>query len=381
MVMDNIKKHPGYLFLLVLGVSVAVGFQSWRTMLNNYAVNDLHFTGLQMGMLQSVREIPGFLAFSAVFALLLMRPSHLAVTSVFAMGVGILGSGWCETPQQLILATFLMSTGFHCFETMNQSLSLLYFDIDSAPHAIARLKKFSAFANIMTGVVLFGLTRILPYSILYTIAGGLACCGAVYGWTHRPAPVSEEGMGNGFKLKKKYSLYYILTFLSGARRQIFVVFAVFLMVQKFDYSVQTVALLFVLNNLINVLWLPQVGKMIAKMGEKKVLHIEYTGLIFVFVGYALCESALLAGFLYVMDNLLYSFAIAIRTYFQKIAPREDISSNVAVAFTINHIAAVVIPVSGGLIWEIDYRITFLAAAVMSVVSLVLSFKVNSSLKN
>ena len=170
-------------------------------------------------------------------------------------------------------------------------------------------------------------------------------------------------------LRKKYWLYYFLTFMSGARRQIFVAFAVFLLVKKFSYSVQAITGLFILNNIINYFLSPYIGKAILRFGERKVLSLEYGSLVFIFIAYAFTDSVIVVGILYVLDHIFFNFSIAIRTYFQKIGNARDIAPTMAVGFTINHIAAVVIPVIGGLVWMANYKIVFLAAAVLSIISL------------
>ena len=73
-----------------------------------------------------------------------------------------------------------------------------------------------------------------------------------------------------------------------------------------------------------------------------------------------------------MDHLFFSLAIAIKTYFQKIADPADIASTAGVAFTINHIAAVVIPVLFGLVWLISPMWVFLAGSMMALISLALA---------
>ena len=170
-------------------------------------------------------------------------------------------------------------------------------------------------------------------------------------------------------LRKKYWLYYFLTFMAGARRQIFIAFAVFLLVKKFEYSVQEITILFVLNNTINFFLTPQIGKAIIHYGERKILSLEYSTLIIVFLAYAFVESKWIVTILYIIDHIVFNFSIAIRTYFQKIGDPADIAPSMAVGFTINHLAAVVIPAVGGILWMVDYRIPFFAGAVMSVISL------------
>ena len=158
--------------------------------------------------------------------------------------------------------------------------------------------------------------------------------------------------------------------MSGARRQIFIAFAVFLLVKKFRFSVQEVTLLFVINNVANYFLSPLIGKAIVRFGERKVLSLEYFSLIFIFLAYAVVDTKILVAILYILDHIFFNFAIAIRTYFQKVGDPKDIAPSMAVGFTINHIAAVFLPVVGGLLWVVDYRIPFVCGAVFSLVSLI-----------
>ncbi|MCP3701836.1 MAG: MFS transporter, partial [Alteromonas sp.] len=168
---------------------------------------------------------------------------------------------------------------------------------------------------------------------------------------------------------------YALTFMSGARRQIFVVFAGFLMVEKFHYSAADISLLFLINYGFNWLFAKKIGQLIGKFGEKKALVFEYMGLILVFAGYAVVENAEWAAALYVIDHLFFAFALAIKTYFQKIADPADMASTAGVSFTINHIAAVVIPVVFGVMWLASPASVFFAGCGMAVISLILAFNV------
>ena len=173
-------------------------------------------------------------------------------------------------------------------------------------------------------------------------------------------------------LRRRYWLYYALTFLSGARRQIFIVFAGFMMVEKFGFSVANITLLFLVNYAANVWLAPLIGRLIARWGERKALTIEYIGLIFVFTSYAFVDNEWLAAALYVIDHLFFAMAIAIKTYFQKIADPRDIAPTAAVSFTINHIAAVVLPALLGIVWLVSPPAVFLTGAAIAVCSLILT---------
>jgi predicted MFS family arabinose efflux permease len=207
---------------------------------------------------------------------------------------------------------------------------------------------------------------------VFLIAGMLTL--AVLAFLFLAYPAFREGVPQHKKLilRKRYWLYYALTFMGGARRQIFTVFAGFLMVERFGYDVHEVAGLFFLNGAVNMLLAPKIGKLIVRFGERTALTFEYVGLIAVFTTYAFVTDAYLAGALYVIDHAFFAIAIAMRTYFQKIADPADIAPTAGVAFTINHIAAVGIPVTFGLLWLASPAAVFLAGAAMAAVSLFLA---------
>ncbi len=366
---DSIKNRPMYRFLLLLTVSSTIGLQAWRTLFNNFAVEVAKLNGADIGVIQSVREVPGFLSLLAVYVLLLLKEQQLAALSVLILGVGVGLTGLFPTLAGLTVTTLIMSFGFHYYETMNQSLTLQYFDQGTAPVVFGRQRSAAAAANIAVGLLIFLMASIVSYRNQYLLIGtGIAVAGL---WGFFKNPSSKGGILQHRKmiLRRKYWLFYFLTFMSGARRQIFVAFAVFLMVEHFSFGIQEITLLFVVNNLINYFLSPLIGRAIVRFGERRVLSLEYLSLIFIFSAYALTTSKLVVAALYVLDHIFFNFAIAIRTYFQKIGDPKDISPSMAVGFTINHIAAVVLPAVGGVLWMVDYRIPFAAGAVMSLISL------------
>jgi predicted MFS family arabinose efflux permease len=160
--------------------------------------------------------------------------------------------------------------------------------------------------------------------------------------------------------------------MSGSRRQIFVVFAGFLMVEKFGFTAPQITLMFLVNMVANIYIAPKIGRLISRIGERRTLTIEYIGLILVFMGYALVESAAWAVALYILDHLFFAMAIAMKTYFQKIASPADIAPTAGISFTISHIAAIVVPVGFGLIWLHSPSVVFYAGAGMAAISLVLA---------
>ncbi len=370
--MTNRLSHaPMYGYLILLTVCSTGGLQCWRTLFDNFAVNGVGLDGHHMGTLQSVREIPGFLALLVTYVLLVIKEHRLAALSIVLLGLGIFFTGLLPSFYGLILTTLVMSFGFHYYETCCQSLTLQYFDRNQAPMAFAGQQRWAAMANIVVGITIFLISPFLGYTALFILFGTIIVACGVWAFTRNPEKPGMPAQKNSMVIKKRYWLYYCLTFMAGARRQIFIAFAVFLMVQKFGYSVQEVSLLFLVNNMINFFINPLIGKAIIRFGERKVLSVEYFSLILIFIAYALTDSRWVAAMLYILDHIFFGFSMGIKTYFQKISDPADIAPSAAVGFTINHIAAVVLPVINGLLWMVDYRIPFLCGAAMSLVSLIL----------
>ncbi len=377
---DAFKQRRMYIFLLVLVVGAHIGFQGWRTLLNNFAVDVGGLSGLDIGIVQSVREIPGFLALLALYVILIIREHKLAALSVSILGLGVALTGFLPSTMGLVFTTLIMSFGFHYFETMNQSLTLQYFTHTEAPLVMGRLRSMQALTNIIVGGAIYVMAKYMGYTEMFAILGAAAVVCGLWAFTQDPSQTDLPPQHKKMVFRRKYWLYYALTFMSGARRQIFVAFAVFLLVERFDYTIQQITILFVLNNVLNYFVNPLIGKAVNRFDERKVLTLEYASLTLVFMGYALTESALLAGALYVVDNVFFNFSMAIKTFYQKIADPKDIASGMAVGFTINHIAAVFIPVLGGLVWIANYKAVFMGAVVLCVISLTLAQFIPAQLK-
>ena len=362
------------LLLFIMAFAVPLSFSAWQALLNNFAIEKVDFTGREMGILQSLREIPGFLAFGVVFVLLLIREQSLALLALFLLGLGTALTGFFPSVLGLYLTTILMSIGFHYYETIQTSLAQQWIPKHLAAETFGRLIAVKSLAAIAAFALIWLGTNFLAlnYRWLYLVFGGVTIGIAIVArliFPYFPQPTVQH---KHMVLRKRYWLYYCLVFMSGARRQIFMVFAGFLMVEKFSYSVSDISLLFLLNATLNVMFARKIGQLIARFGERKALVLEYAGLILVFCGYGLVNTGWLAAGLYVLDHLFFALAISQKTYFQKIAAPQDIASTAGVSFTISHIAAVGIPVVFGLLWLNSPALVFFIGAAMACVSLVLA---------
>ena len=362
------------LLLMLMAAAVPLSFAAWQALLNNFAIERAAFTGREMGILQSLREIPGFLAFGVVFLMAVVREQTLALLALALLGIGTALTGFFPSVLGLYLTTLVMSLGFHYFETLQTSLTLQWIEKHKTAETLGRLMSTGSLAAILTFALIWGGNSLLriEFRWLYLFFGGLTLILTLTAWRAFPAFNSAVVQHRHMLMRRRYWLYYALTFMSGARRQIFMVFAGFLMVEKFGFSVSGIALLFLGNASFNVLFAPKIARLINRIGERRSLCIEYVGLVLIFCGYALVEAAWLAVVLYLLDHFFFSLTIAQKTYFQKIADPADIASTAGVSFSINHIAAVVIPVLFGLLWLSSPALVFYAGAGMALLSFLLA---------
>ncbi|WP_239059082.1 MFS transporter [Colwellia sp. Arc7-D] len=360
--------------LLAMAFIMPLVFSVWMAMLNNFVIEQANFTGIEIGILQSLREIPGFLAFTAIYVLLFIKEQKLALLSLGLTSLGVAATGFFPSVVGLYLTTVIMSVGFHYFETVNQSLTLQWISKDKTAHFLGRALSVKSIASLLA----FGSIWVLmeqfewSYQATYLLFGGIALVFTIALVISFPSFVPPVEQSRRLILRKRYLLFYALTFFSGARRQIFVVFAGFLMVEKFNYSVADVSALFMINYVFNWLFAAKIGKFIGRVSERHVLRFEYIGLTILFILYGLVENANIAAVLYVIDHLFFALAIAIKTYFQKIALPEDIASSAGVSFSINHIAAVVIPALLGMVWIVNSSWVFYIGAGFACCSLLLT---------
>lgn len=370
------KRPVTLLFLMALAMPIA--FNTWSALLNNFVIEVGGFDGSDIGWLHTVREIPGFLAVGVIAIIIFIREQVLGMVSLILLGVATMVTAQFPEMAGILTITMLSSIGFHYYETVNQSLQLQWLPKDRAPQLLGWLMSAGSFVTL----VAFGLILLLwkpsgeNFNIFYIVGGGLTAVIAIYCLLAYPSFQTPTPQVKKLILRKRYWLYYALTFMAGARRQIFVVFAAFMMVEKFGFEVHEVTALYLINLVINIVIAPLIGKAVSVWGEKRALVVEYIGLTIVFLMYGglywFGWGIILASILYVVDHMLFALALALKTYFQKIADPQDIAPTAAVAFTINHIAAVFLPAALGYLWLVSPSAVFSVAAAMAIISLLLS---------
>lgn len=364
--------------LFVMAAAMPVAFATWSALVNNFVIEVASFDGADIGWLHTVREIPGFFAIAVIALLLFMREQVLGLISLALLGAATAVTAWFPSMAGILTITLLSSIGFHYYETVSQSLQLQWIDKARAPQMLGWLMAAGSAATLAVYllIVLTWESLGLSYNTVYLASGGLTAVVAVAAFLLWPQFEGPHPQRKTMVLRRRYWLYYALQFMAGARRQIFVVFAGFMMVEHFGLGVDQMTLLFMANLVINIFIAPAVGRMVARAGERLALVVEYLGLTLVFVAYGGIYwwdwGVWIAAALYIIDNLFFALALSLRTYFQKIADPGDIAPTAAVAFTISHIAAVFLPVGMGYLWLTSPASVFILGAGMAAVTMVLA---------
>ena len=359
-----------------------LSFAAWSALQYNFASEVLGFSGREIGIQQSIREIPGFLSFAAVFFLFAMREQTFALVSLVLLGLGTAATGYFPTITGFYITTFIGSMGYHYYETMHQSLTLQWLPKATAAATMGKILSVASVAQLIAYALIFvaGTAFELSYTTMFVIAGCITFAFVIFMATSFPTFPEETPQRKALVLRKRYWLYYAITFMAGARRQIFLVFASWMMVERFGYAFHDIAALFFVNSTIMMITAPFIGKLIERIGERNSMVLQYSGLAIVFTAYAFVTSPLLAIGLYLLDHVFFALEIGKKTYFQKIADPADIAGTTGVAFTINHIAAVFIPVAFGLLWLISPAAVFLSGTAMAICSLGLALLIPSTPK-
>lgn len=361
--------------LFLMAIAMPLSFSTWSALLNNFVIEVGDFDGSDIGWLHTVREIPGFLAVGVIVVIMFMREQVLAMVALLMLGAATAVTAWFPSMGGILTITMLSSIGFHYYETVNQSLQLQWLPKNRAPQVLGQLVAAASAATLVAYVliVMTWESLDLSYNFVYLASGGLTIIIVAYCILAFPQFEAPNPQVKKFVLRRRYWLYYLLQFMAGARRQIFVVFAGFMMVERFGFDVHEVTALYLINLIANMIFAPLMGHAVHRFGERNALVFEYVGLAAVFLAYGgiywFGWGVVLAAVLYVLDHLFFALALALKTYFQKIADPGDIAPTAAVAFTINHIAAVFLPALLGYLWLQSPQLVFLMASGMALTSL------------
>src|SRR5205823_7800782 len=292
--------------------------------------------------------------------------SRLAAFSLLLMGLGLAAIAGAHAWLYLVAAGMVWSSGFHLFNPLSNGLVLAAAESSQEGRALGWIGGIGAAGALAGMAMVFAVVGLLGLRGTFVPTGLLVLAGAVALLFMRDRQVAPR---TRLVVRRRYGIYYALTLLDGSRRQIFMTFAVFLLVKVYHLDVQHITALLIFNSIVTTLATPIIGRLIDRYGERRLLALNYACLIVLFGGYALVHNLIVLGVLYCVDNAFFAFSLGINSYLGRIAPPEDVTPSLVMGSTVNHIAAVGVPVVGGLLLStVGYQVTFLAGAATCVLS-------------
>lgn len=374
------RAHPSRLLTIIMGSSflLNLSFGAYRSVFSNFAGQELGISAADYGLLEGIREIPGLLT-----VLLVVLAYRFSDERLYAISAGLLGTGiWlyasAHTYADLVVATLVQSVGFHVWYVVQDSMIMKSAQSGDRALRLGQINSIAAMATLLGMGVVWATGQWLTLRHYFLFAGLAGVAGALLSLVMTPG--SGGGQRAGFVLRWRYRSYYVLTLLSGARRHIVLTFASFALVKLYHTPVQTVALLLAGYSFLAIWTRPLIGKLIDRVGEQRALSFNYGIIAVVFLGYAFIRSPWIAYSLFIVDNLMTGFDIAVSTHAGRIIPKSELSASLATGTTINHIFGVAVPVVGGQLWEwFGPRVPFLMGAAIVLIAMAYSWNLDARL--
>ncbi len=360
--------NRNFRLLAVATASVGVFFGIQLTLFNNFIVERMGIEPHELGYMEALREVPGFLNFVILAIVAAFVPPVAAAICLVVMGFGIAGYASVTTISGLILFSFIWSIGFHCWVPLYQSMALLFSPSGKKGRWLGQLRSVESFAWLITIGIAIVMFDYIGYNGLFIMAGAVTFLGgcAIFFAEKKKSAYVERAI----VLKRRYTIYYLLQFLQGWRKQMFITFAIFALVKVHGMPVQTTMVLVLINQFLVTLTGPTMGRLVDHFGERMCLSWSYVGLAMVFLGYAFIQNRTVLYVLYCVDNLLFVGGIALTTYLNRIALPEDLKPTLSMGVTWNHVSSVAAPLVGGFAWHFfGYQVIFVLGALLALVSL------------
>jgi len=362
--------------LLFLGLAVALaGFTMAAQMgLNaNFLREDIGISGRQMGMIEAARESCGVVAFGVLALLAGLAEPLVGAAMLMLVAAGLASYSMVHDFTWVVLMSLVWSQGLHVWMPLPNSMALALADPGRAGRRLGEIGAAGSAGFAIGLLAALGLAEIgVSMRRTYLVAGAAAvlAAAACLG-IHR----NVKTPGPRLVFRRRYGLYYLLCFLEGWRKQIFIAFAGYLLVSEYQTPLETILVLWLIIQVIAYVAAPWVGRLIDRVGERRVLVFYFGAITLVFVGYAMIPSKPVLYVLFVADSVFFTLAMALTTFVNRIAPPAEHTPTLSMGVAMNHVAAVIMPFIGGILWTYGYRWTFLAGAAAAALSILGALRV------
>lgn len=369
-------------FLMLAAMSALFGFamNAQQNTVTNYFANVLGLKGPQFGYITAIREVPGFLLIflTAIFYRLPLQKLTAGALVVLAIGYGFFGqstSFWTVAPWVII-----SSMGYHTVLQTQYSLGMSLTTENRSGAILGRMAAIGQGGSLVAGFVILVVFQFFPTAFrpLYVFLGlvSLLAAVAIFGFPHlhdgeeRAAAAKRDPI----VFRREYKYYYLLSLLDGGRQQVFFSFGLWVLVNQFGLTVSKVAALLLTVTFASMLSGPRIGRMIDRYGERRMLSLVNLGYVVALGGYAFTRNIWVAALCYIIYSFIFPLSpIGAATYLRKVAVPAEIAPSLAMGVTLQHAAAIIVPVTAGVILNfVGYQIPFLIACGFSLLTFVVT---------
>ena len=371
--------EPFFLSILVWGIGVGC----FAAAMNNFLSELYGMNSMDRGWLEFFRELPGLLL---VFLLaLLHRVSDWRIMRIGSL-VSLAGAALLLIPSDKIFVTatiMIWSMGEHLVMPVRSAIAM---QIAKPAHAGQSLGYLAGVINFGTvagsllvaaifflGVTYFDISRTILFRIVWCIVAGLMMISVICSFS--PSVPRIPSRRPRLFFHRKFSKFYALELFYGARKQIFITFAPYVLIREYGFSTSQMAALLGVCALVNILGGPAVGRVTDRLGYRTVMIWDTVILFFVCLlyGYAgrifpdsIVTLVLCLNFL--LDTVLSTTSLATNIYVRTLADGSDeLTATLSTGISINHLIAILSAPIGGWIWmKFGIGVLFTFAAVMAI---------------
>jgi len=367
------QRRRGLLFvgLAVAGAQVTMALQIGLNA--NFLADELGVTPLQLGLLEATRETCGVIAFAILAILAGIAEPLIGTAMLMLLAVGLGSYYFAQNYLWVLLLGLIWSQGLHVWMPLPNSMTLALAEPGRAGHRLGQIQAVGA-VGFGGGLILalFLTLAHVPMRPMYLLAGAVAIMAAA---SCLGIPRQIKAPGPRLVFRRHYSLYYVLSFLEGWRRQISFSFANFLLVKQYHTKLEIILVLMTIVQVIGYLASPHVGRLIDRIGERRILLFYYSCLTILFIGYALIPIRSVLYALFIIDGAFFVFVMALTTYVNRIAPKSEHTATLSMGVAMNHVAAVAMPFVGGLLWKnLGYQSAFLVGVPAAALSIFVALR-------
>ncbi len=391
---EQLSNLRDFRLFILASVFMGLGACVNSSAFNNYLHDRYALDMVRRTFLEIPREMPGFLVSLFVGLLAALGDIRIAGLAQIAASLGMLALGWIPPNYVLMLGMlFIYSSGTHVYMPLGNSIGMSFSETGNEGRTLGKVQASTTLALVLgAGALLLAFKYLnLGYRLVFTLGSLCYAVSGLFLFSLSPRPKAKNP--TRFVFNPAYSRFYLLSILYGARKQLFLTFGPWMLVDLFKQPVATMSLLFFVVSTGNVFMKPAVGRWTDRFGPAKILLAEALFTIVICLLYAFSPLLLpwkialtVVCLCYVADQMADSVAMTRAIYVKSIVKKpEDLSPTLSLGISIDHIISMVLPVAGSMLWlksgSRGYMWIFLGGAVVALINAAVSLSIAKTEKN